>query len=232
MPDVEVVAADLTDKTDTARLMREVDAVFLSTGNVPSQFAQEKSVISAATQAHVLKVVKISVAGVAADAPLALARVHHAAEIDLRSSGLPHAVLRPAFFMDNFLQYTSWIDEAGDLQLPLGDGPMGMIDTRDIADVALAELTDFSSTDNDLILTGKLVGRPMAHVDGTKASFLRRYIRDGNSPEYAEDIATLYDAILRPGYGAGTTDTVPRRTGHTARTIEDFARAHGDAFRN
>ncbi|MEV7740003.1 SDR family oxidoreductase [Streptomyces sp. NPDC088921] len=240
LPDVEVVVADLANEAAVAPLMDGVDAVFLVAANVPDQLDQELFVIRAASAAKVRRLVKLSVGGASPDAPLALARVHHAAEQELAASGLTYTVLRPSFFMDNLLQYIPWIDSSGRLPLPTGDGAMSMINSRDIADVAAAELTTDSSENHDLVLTGpealtidqalarvgEVIGHSLSHLDATREDFLRRYTADGNTAEYAEDIATLYDGILRQGYGAGITDTVEKVTGNPARTITDFARDH------
>ena len=200
--------------------------------------------IRAAAKAGVRRVVKVSVGGVSPDAPLGLGRVHYAAEQELAGTGVPRTILRPAFFMDNLLQYIPWIEPSGRLELPLGNGAMAMIDARDIADVAVTELGNPSTGNRDLALTGPedltaaqalsriadVVGTPLRYADGTRENFLRRYLADGNWPGYAEDIATLYDGILRHGYGAGTTDTVRESTGHPPRTVDDFAREHAAKF--
>ncbi|MEV4021079.1 NAD(P)H-binding protein [Nonomuraea angiospora] len=241
---VEPVAADLGDAAAVRALFDDVDAAFLVTANVADQLAQEQAVIRAAAQAGVRRVVKLSVAGAAPDAPLALARVHHAAEQELAASGVAYTLLRPAFFMDNLLQFTPWIEPSGRLALPLGDGAVPMIDSRDIADVAAVELGNSSAGNRDLRLTGpedltaasalsrigEVVGRSLQYVDSTREDFLRRYLADGNSADYAQDIAELYDGILRHGYGAGTTDVVREVTGHQPRTITDFARERAAAF--
>ncbi|MGN9788637.1 NmrA family NAD(P)-binding protein [Nonomuraea sp. ZG12] len=241
---VEVASADLRDGVAVSALLEDVGAVFLVVANVADQLTQEQSVIRAAAKAGVRRVVKLSVAGASPDAPLALARVHHAAEQELAAAGVASTVLRPAFFMENLLQFTGWIEPSGRLALPLGEGAMPMIDSRDIADVAAVELKDSSPGNRDLVLTGpedltaaaalsrigEAVGRPLYYADSTREEFLRRYLAEGHAPDYADDIAELYDGILRHGYGAGTTDTVREVTGHRPRTITDFAREHAAAF--
>ncbi|MEW2511154.1 NAD(P)H-binding protein [Streptomyces sp. NPDC046870] len=244
LPGVEVVVADLADEKAVPALLDGIDAVFLATGNTADQLTQEQQVIRAAAAAGVRRLVKLSVGGASPDAPLTLARVHYAAEQELASSGLAYTVLRPAFFMDNLLQYVPWIDSSGQLPLPTGDGAMAMIHAQDIADVAAVELTSELTGNRDLALTGpealtigqalhrvgQVVGRQLSHVDSTREEFLRRYIEAGATPEYAEDIATLYDGILRPGYGAAITDTVEKTTGSSPRSIDDFARDHAADF--
>jgi uncharacterized protein YbjT (DUF2867 family) len=241
---VEVVRADLADVGATGALVEGMAAVFLVTANVDGQLAQEQAVIRAAVAGKVGRIVKISVGGAAPDAPLSLARVHYAAEQDLIASGIPHTVVRPSFFMDNLLQYIPWVDPSGQLALPMGEAAMAMIDARDIADVAATELTDSSAENRELVLTGgedltmshaltrigEVTGATLTYLDSTREQFVARYRADGNSPDYTEDIATLYDTILRAGYGAGITTTVEEVTGHPPRTITDFARHHRTAF--
>ncbi|GII59408.1 NAD(P)-dependent oxidoreductase [Planotetraspora thailandica] len=244
LPGVEVVAANLADETAVPALMDGIDAVFLMTGMVPDQLAQEQFVIRAASAAGARRLVKISVGGPSPDAPLAVVRAHHAAEQELAASGLSYTVLRPSFFMDNLLQFVPWIDSSGRLPLPIGDGVMAMINSRDIADVAAIELANDSTENRELVLTGpealtvdqalvrvgEVVGRPLRHIDATREDFLRRYMADGKTPEYAEQIATIYDGILRQTYGADITDTVQKLTGNLPRTITDFAHDHVAAF--
>ncbi|MFG2358700.1 SDR family oxidoreductase [Streptomyces sp. NPDC048521] len=244
LPGVEVVVTDLANADAVPALPAGVDAVFLVTANTSDQLAQERNVIRAAAAAGVQRLVKLSVGGASPEAPIAFARVHHAAEQELAASGVAYTVLRPAFFMDNLLQFIPWIDASGRLALPTGDGAMAMIHSRDIADVAAVELTSGSTDNRDLVLTGPealtidqalarvgdVVGRSLSHIDATREDFLRRYVALGNAPDYAEDIATLYDGILRPGYGATITDTVEKTTGTAPRTISDFARDHAADF--
>jgi uncharacterized protein YbjT (DUF2867 family) len=244
LPGVEVVVTDLSDGKAGPALLDGIDAVFLVTANVADQLTQERQVIRAAAAAGVQRLVKLSVGGASPDAPLALARVHYAAEQELASSGLAYTVLRPGFFMDNLLQFIPWIDASGQLPLPTGDGATAMIHSQDIADVAAVELTSGLPDNRDLVLTGpealtieqalsrvgQVVGRPLSHIDSTREEFLRRYIEAGNTSQYAQDIATLYDGILRPGYGAATTDTIEKTTGSAPRSINDFARDHAADF--
>ncbi|MER7569296.1 NAD(P)H-binding protein [Streptomyces sp. NPDC097941] len=244
LPGVEVAVTDLADPDAVPALLDGIDTVFLVTANVADQLTQEQQVIQAAAAAGVQRVVKLSVGGASPDAPLDLARVHYAAEQELAASGVAYTVLRPAFFMDNLIQYIPWINAHGQMPLPTGDGAMGMIHTQDIADVAMVELTSGGTDNRDLVLTGpealtidqalkrvgEVVGRPLSHIDTSREEFLNRYIGAGNTPDYAQDMATLYDGILRAGYGAGLTDTVEKTTGSAPRTINDFARDHAADF--
>ena len=56
---------------------------------------------------------------------------HGVAEQYLQESGLDWTVLRPAYFMQNLLQFAPAIAATGRFHLPLGAGYTGMIDVRD-----------------------------------------------------------------------------------------------------
>ncbi|WP_336297743.1 SDR family oxidoreductase [Paucibacter sp. XJ19-41] len=64
----------------------------------------------------------------------------HAVERMIESLELPVTVLRPAYFMQNDVQVKPVIEGHGVYPMPIGSAGVCMIDTRDIADVATAEL--------------------------------------------------------------------------------------------
>jgi hypothetical protein len=73
-------------------------------------------------------------------------------------------------------------------------------------------------------------GRPIRFEDCTREDFEAGMRAGGASQWYAGEMGTLYDGILRIGFGAGVTDVVQRLTGRAARSIDDFARDHASAF--
>jgi uncharacterized protein YbjT (DUF2867 family) len=57
-------------------------------------------------------------------------------------SGLPYTILRPNFFMDNLLKKVESIVTRSTIEGAMGNGRLGMIDTRDIVDVVSTVLCD------------------------------------------------------------------------------------------
>src|SRR5207245_3828234 len=69
-------------------------------------------------------------------------RAHAAIERHLRESGLSWTILQPSYFFQNFFIYAATIAPQGAFYGAMGDAPIGWIDTRDIAEVAVEALLD------------------------------------------------------------------------------------------
>lgn len=104
----------------------------------PAQTTHELNMVEAARAVGV-RVVKLSVWR--ADEGLSpIARLHRPVEQSLVTSGLPWTILRPNFYLQNFLRQPS-IREVGEFSLPLITAPISFIDIGDIARVAARVLT-------------------------------------------------------------------------------------------
>ncbi|HVV23707.1 MAG TPA: NmrA family NAD(P)-binding protein [Pseudonocardiaceae bacterium] len=160
--------------------------VVFITANTSRQVRQEMNVIDAAGRVGVSHLIKLSVPGPSAQAPLALGRDHFHIEERLRASDVPATVVRPGFITQNLLQYAGWIEPDGQWRLPLGDGAIAMVDARDVA-AGIAVVVDRGA------------GRSINYVESDADIFYKRYVAAGNEPGYARDITTLYDEMIRCG---------------------------------
>src|SRR5215212_4744338 len=100
---VESVRGDLNRPQSIEAALTGVDRLFLLTRQSCRQPDQERTVIQAAIQADVKRIVKLSVFRADDHSPLQIARQHRRAEKALEESGLPYTIIRPVFFMQNLL---------------------------------------------------------------------------------------------------------------------------------
>ena len=153
---IQVVAGDL-DKPDTLdAAFRGVDKVFLITPPNPNQVIQAENGIQAAKRSGSPFIVRLS-AGAVRDMPGALPRIsgqHAETDRMLMASGLPCSIIRPHFFMQNIMMAAQTIASDGVVYMPFKDGNLGMIDVRDIADVAVSVLTEDGHEGKTYNLTG------------------------------------------------------------------------------
>lgn len=241
----ELVVADLDDAPAVDRAVAGADRVVLIAANTDRQLQQESSVIDAARRHGVAQLIKVSVGGAGPEAPLALARDHYAAEVQLRESGTPAAIVRPGFLMQNLIQYAGWIGSDGSWSLPLGDAALAMIDARDVA-LGIARLAgrapvpwEDRTWPGQEALTmadaaralGDAAGRPLHYVDGDAEEFYARSVAAGNEPRYARDLTTLYDVIVRAGWVAATVPDLGAVLGREPRTFARFAADYAAEFR-
>ena len=149
------------------------------------------------------------------------------AEDVLRDTGAELTILRSTWFM-----------LSGEIRLPAGDVPTPFLDADDIADVAVAALTDDRHVGQLYELTGKrsltlaqvaaeiseAVGREVRYVPISIEQHAAEAAEHGAPPEMVELLTYLFSEVV-DGRNADTTDGVRRALGREARDFRDFARA-------
>jgi len=242
---VEIAVGDFDDRESIDAAMKDVRALFLLSNANPKQ---EGALIEAAQRARVKKVVKVSSLGASPDSPVTLARGHAAVEAQLQASGMAWTLLRPGMFAQNFLGFAPSIRATGSFSGSYGTGRVAPIDVRDIAEVAALALTHEGHEGKTYALTGPAaidhaeaaasisaaLGKPVRYVDQpvevTRAALTERMGPVGAPAWLIEDLLGM-QAFTAQGKGATVTHDFEQVTGHPARTFDDFARDHADAFR-
>ncbi len=244
---VEIVVGDL-DKPDTPdAAFRGVDKVFLITPPNPNQVIQAENGIQAAKRAGNPLIVRLSARAVR-EMPGALPRVsgqHAEIDVMLKASGLPYTIIAPHFFMQNTMMAAQTVASDGVVYMPFKDGKTGMIDVRDIVDVAVKVLTEDGHEGKTYDLTGpasisfhdvaaalsKVLGKQVDYVDVPLEAGRDAMIGMGLS-EWIGDAMTEYFQAFSAGYGDFATPDVENVTGHPARSYETFARDFAQVFGN
>ena len=203
----------------------------------PNQLEQCRAALEVARAAGVRKVVKISGQRAAADAPTELTRQAARSEALLRESGIAYVILRGNSFMQNLLPLVPTIHAQGKIFYGVGDAKVGMVDTRDIADAAVAAATSDAWNGRTFELTGpasvdlyavaraiaKELGREVTYVPVPPAAVGEAARQHGAEAWLAQAI-TEFCAANSEGWSDFATDDVATLTGHPPRSIEDFVR--------
>jgi len=242
---VEVVVGDL-DKPDTLDgAFQGVDKVFLITPPNPNQVIQTKNGIEAAKRNGSPFIVRLS-AGAVREMPRALPPIsgqHGETDGMLKASGLPYNLIRPHFFMQNTMMAAQTVASDGVVYMAFKEGKVGMIDVRDVADVAVKVLTEDGHEGKTYTLTGpasisfhdvatglsKALGKQVNYVDVPLDAARQAMISMG-LPEWISDAFGEYFTAFSEGYGDFTTPDVEKVTGHPARSYETFARDFAQVF--
>ncbi len=161
------------------------------------------------------------------------------AEDVLRDTGAELTILRSTWFMQNLSEdYMREHVLSGEIRLPAGDVPTPFLDADDIADVAVAALTDDRHVGQLYELTGprsltlaqvaaeisEAVGREVRYVPISIEQHAAEAAEHGAPPEMVELLTYLFSEVV-DGRNADTTDGVRRALGREARDFRDFARA-------
>lgn len=164
----------------------------------------------------------------------------------LANHGEDYAVLRPSWFMQNFLtQHLHGIRQDGAIYSATGDGRVAFIDAEDIAAVAASMLTQTGVLGGaEPILTGpqtlsyddvaKMItetsGRDVRHVRLTEHELAGRYERYGLPASYAKTLAAL-DGGIANGREDRVTDAVWHWTHRSPKNLRSLLTFHAEILR-
>lgn len=237
-PTAAVVHLDFNDADSVAAALQGVSALYLASPG-EGDTAPVNAVVDAAVAAGVERIVRLSAMGVEqGESPMREVERH------VEASGMAWTLLRPNWFFQNFSTgQAGTIREQGAIFEPADDGATSFIDTRDIAAVAVAALTEDGHAGQAYTLTGgraynrtevaaaiaEATGKPVQYVPISSEQFITSMAGAGASPDFVHFMVFLYDGI-RAGWTTSVTDTVERLTGQAPRTLEQFAQDHREAW--
>jgi uncharacterized protein YbjT (DUF2867 family) len=165
---------------------------------------------------------------------------HHArlGEEVVRASGLDFTIVRAAWFAQNFSEgYLRDPVLAGVLPMPGGEIAEPIVDIDDIADVAVAALTEEGHAGKLYEVTGprlmtfaemaeqlsQATGRPIRHIPISFEEFHTNIARSGGA--FVADVFTAIARETLDGRNAHTMDGVMQALGRPPRDFADFAQA-------
>ena len=237
------VRFDWADASTHAEALRGVSRVYLvAPALVADPSAMMGAFIERALAGGVRRLVLLSSSAISEDAPGlgAVAR-------RLRETAPEWAVLRPSWFMQNFIDprqpHAVSLQRDGVVVTSTGTGRVGFVDADDIAEVGVRALVDGRSHDAAHVITGPealgydevaaivggVTGRTMRHVAVSDEQARARLVQAGLPEGYAALLVGL-DAAIRDGAEDRVTDTVLRVTGRAPRGFAAFVRAHAGVF--
>lgn len=235
---VDAVLGDYTDPASLDRAFAGAASALLITPPRAEMADWATAGIAAAKRVGVKRVVRISAIKAGPDGPNDNSHQHARTDEELRESGLNFVILRPHFFMENCLFGTAEsIASEGVIRFAMGEASLGMIDARDISDVAARALLDPRWDGGTYDLTGpaSISFHDVAETLSTELGRKVRYepiapeaaaeaVRQAGGDEWQAEATLGYFRAYSAGWGDFTTDWVPRIAGHPARSFADFAR--------
>jgi uncharacterized protein YbjT (DUF2867 family) len=236
---VAAVVADLADPDSLAPALEGVEAVYVANPVSPELGEHEGNLARAAAQAGVAHLVKLSVIGAGADAPITFGRLHGEAEAAVRDAGVPWTMLKPNGFMQNTLAWAPQIP-SGTIRGPVMHARWAVIDVRDIAAVAARVLeAPAQHAGHSYVLTGAEAPSPHEQVE-ILSEVLERPLETQDLPIEAAQEAMRSAGVpaqtvewlgeLWRMYASGaaeqTSPDVERLTGRSPYTYRQFAEDH------
>ncbi|MGW0861078.1 NAD(P)H-binding protein [Streptomyces sp. NPDC002611] len=225
---------DWTDRSTWEPALRGVTGMYLVVPGLGSpQAAQDIAAFARqASAAGSRRAVLLSVPEGGADQEHVLA-----AERALEHAGLDWTVLRPRWFFQNFSE--DFLHDPvmrGEVRLPAGDGKEAFVDAEDIAEVAVAALTEAGHAGWHYELSGprlmtfgdavaeiaRATGRDLRYVPLTAEAYADEQRAQGVPEEWVQLSAGLYEYV-RSGGLASLGDGVQRALGRAPRDFSEYA---------
>jgi uncharacterized protein YbjT (DUF2867 family) len=227
---------DWGDRTTWESALEGVGAAYVSYFpdiTVPGAVEAVRGFAETAARSGVLRLVLLSGRG-AEEAQRAEKALREVCE----ANGVGWTIVSCAWFMQNFDE--DFLLEpilAGEVAVPAGDVPEPFVDASDIADVAVAALTEEGHAGEVYELTGprmltfaeavgeisKATGRDIRFVHVPLEDYASVMEKDGVPPEVVSIITYLFGEEL-DGRNAHLTDGVERALGREPRDFADYAR--------
>ena len=155
----------------------------------------------------------------------------------IQDAGVDWTILRASWFSQNFSE--SYLLDAvvsGEVAVPAGDVPEPFVDADDIADVAVAALTEVGHAGQLYELTGprmltfeeataeiaKALDRPIAFVPVSTADYAAALAAEGVPDDFIGLVIYLFTTVL-DGRNASLADGVQRALGREPRDFYDYA---------
>jgi NAD(P)H dehydrogenase (quinone) len=231
---------DFCDPASIRAALDGVTRLFLLSPRGPDQDLFEQATIRAAVAVGVERIVKISgsAASLGPSGTTSTGTAHWRSEQRIEQAGIGFSFLRPSYFQQNLLAtVATTVARTGVLLSPFSHAPIAMIDVRDIAACAVAELINPRPIDQAWQLTGprgvtfdelatRLGVRYLAIPPRAAAIALANQGYSASEVEHALRMAAYFAA----GVDGAATDHVQRLTGRPPRAVDALLGEHRDLF--
>jgi uncharacterized protein YbjT (DUF2867 family) len=242
---IELVVGDVTDAAVMKQALAGVEKFLLLMPNGQQQLAQEKQAVDLARAAGVRHIVKMSSMEAVADATAPIPQVHWASEEYIRASGLAWTMIKPNFFMQNFLGSAKSIKENKSFSMPMGDGKTAMADARDIGAATAEALAGKGHEGKSYEITGpevisfhqaaerfsEVLGTTITYIPADPEVYLGILKRVLPNEWHANAVSMLFREIAEGVAPPHVTDTFRKLTGREPISLAQFVRDHIGAFR-
>lgn len=241
---VTEVVGDLTDVPSLRAALSSVRTLFLINAVTPDEVTQALIMLNLAQEAGIERIVYLSVIHAENFTNVPHFTGKYTVERMIESLDIAATILRPAYFMQNELSIQQTIQNYAVYPMPIGSSGVSMIDARDIADVAVAELLRRDQASHKLdrvtldlvgphVLTGTSVakiwsaalGRDINYAGDDVSAFEKQLASYGPS-WLAYDMSLMMAGIQKFGMQSdeGAVKRLEAIVGHPLRSYQDFVR--------
>jgi uncharacterized protein YbjT (DUF2867 family) len=150
---VEIVPFDFENHESIASALSGVEKALLITPFSDKMVEYTHNFVNAAKQSGLKHILRISMMNADINSPSSALRLHAECEDIIRNSGIPYTIIKPNWFMQDFLNYASSIKAQGTYRAPINlKGSISFVDARDVA--AICTMALLNNGGGEYVLTG------------------------------------------------------------------------------
>ena len=247
--DTEAVQVDYSKPKTLKEALKNVDKLFFLSHDSPTMTELASNVITAAKNAEIKHIVRLSAKGADVKAESPSLRLHRQVEEIIEESGIPYTILRPNEFMQNFTNIHSYsIKNDNAFYMAVGDAKVSIVDVRDIAAVATKALIEAGNDDRHdgkiYTITGPealsyyQIAEILSNTTGRKISYvnlsegdLRRSLKEAGVDDwFIYVVLFMLDSYYGKGIAAQVFTGVEEVTGRKPISFSQFVNDHVQAF--
>jgi uncharacterized protein YbjT (DUF2867 family) len=241
---VQLAIGDAADAVAVRAACAGVDRIAIILPNGESQLANEKHLADVAVASGVRHVLKVSSVESHEGAPNPVHRTHWESEQHVRRVAPAWTIVRPSFYLQNFLGNAATIKAEGKFYYPFGDqGAAVFMDARDVGQFIAHVFSTSGHENRSYDITSpdrmsfhdvaaiftRVLGRPVQYVPQDPAAY-RAFLGQFLKSQWHLDAVCDIFAEIAKGYVSVPTTTFRDVTGRDPVTVEGFIREHRAAF--
>ena len=230
----EIVQGDFADPESLAHCFTGVESAFLLVPVALETTEWKGNFVRAAEQNGAERIVNLSVSGASSTTPIDLFRRHWEAEQTLESSGLAWTHLQPTDLARfNIRSILPTVEGQGAFYSSIGQGRVALVDEEDVAEVAVAALTENGHEGKKYVLTGpkavsypeiadalaSKLGKAVKYVDVDPTQAKQAMVAAG-VPDWVADFINDLRELEKSGGASGPTKDIQNLLGRPPRTLE------------
>jgi uncharacterized protein YbjT (DUF2867 family) len=240
LKNVEVAVLDFNQPDTIKAALKNINKLVFITPFSDKQPEWGNTVIELAARVGIRQIVRHSVIGAATHPELTLQGNHREVEIQVENSGIPFSLIRPATYMDNFLnRHAQTIRSEGRIYMPMGDARVPYIAADDIARVESEAIVSGMFLEQGIEITGSeslslfevatilssVLGSAITYVDTSNEP-----PKPGNMPGWMVKVMQESNEARKKGWFNEINDNVEMITGQKPMLFREWARKYADKF--
>ena len=239
----EVIIGSAENRETIDQAMMGIEKLLIILPNCENQLEMEMQLVDSAKAEGVKQIVYMSSVEADEECTSPIPKLHWDTEVYIKDSGLQWTMIKPNFYMQNFIGSAKTIVEQNKFFLPMSDGKTGMIDTRDVGKVIAKVLSEEGHEGQSYQITGpetlsfynvaekfsSVLKREVLYVDMPMDAYKNILSQFLTNQWHLDSVIDLFAGIAEGGIEYNT-DTFEELIGTPPRSLEDFIEEHRNLY--